>query len=160
MKNLMIGCAVATLVALSARSEARPPEVFPVVKQRAVVPLAHEQLGLASWYGEELQGCNTASGEAYDPRGLTAASPDLPLGCKVLVTNLTNKKSLVVRINDRGPVTRGRFLDLSKAAALRLGFVGAGTALVKMRTIHYPKGYIVTGHHRLTRLSACLAGVK
>ncbi len=160
MKNLMIGCAVAALVALSARSEASPPKASPISKPRAVVPLAHEQLGLASWYGDELQGCNTASGEAYDPNGLTAANPDLPLGCKVVVTNVANNKSLVVRINDRGPVTRGRFLDLSKAAALQLGFADAGTALVKIRTIYYPKGYIVGGKHRLSRLSACLMGVK
>lgn len=160
MKNVVIGCAVAAFVALSAKSEARPPMVFARTKATAVVPLAREQLGVASWYGEKFQGCETASGEAFDMNALTAANPDLPLGCKVLVTNLRNNKSLVVRINDRGPVTHGRLLDLSKAAAQRLGFIGSGTTLVKFRAIHFPREYVMAGQLHTTRLSACLRGAK
>jgi rare lipoprotein A len=79
--------------------------------------------GGASWYALTSR---TASGERMNPAGLTAAHKTLPLGTKVKVTNQRNGKSLVVRINDRGPFIKGRVLDLSKGAAQRLGFVGAG----------------------------------
>src|SRR3989441_10230861 len=83
------------------------------------------QVGLASWY--DLQGRPTASGERFDQRELTAAHRSLPLGTRVLVTNLANGRSVRVRINDRGPFARGRVIDVSRAAARRLGMVGAGT---------------------------------
>ncbi|MDR0252861.1 MAG: septal ring lytic transglycosylase RlpA family protein [Brucellaceae bacterium] len=79
--------------------------------------------GRASWYALTSK---TASGERMNPAGMTAAHRSLPLGSKVRVTNQTNGKSLVVRINDRGPFIKGRVLDLSKGAAQKLGFVGAG----------------------------------
>ncbi|APX69852.1 MULTISPECIES: septal ring lytic transglycosylase RlpA family protein [unclassified Brucella] len=82
-----------------------------------------EQCGGASWYALTSR---TASGERMNPAGLTAAHRTLPLGSKVKVTNQKNGKSLVVRINDRGPFIKGRVLDLSKGAASRLGFIGAG----------------------------------
>ncbi|MFC4626460.1 septal ring lytic transglycosylase RlpA family protein [Daeguia caeni] len=81
------------------------------------------QCGSASWYALNSR---TASGERMNPHGLTAAHRTLPLGSKIKVTNQKNGKSLVVRINDRGPFIKGRVLDLSKGAASRLGFVGAG----------------------------------
>lgn len=83
--------------------------------------------GRASWYALTSK---TASGERMNPAGMTAAHRTLPLGSKVRVTNQTNGKSLVVRINDRGPFIKGRVLDLSKGAAKQLGFVGAGHAKV------------------------------
>ncbi len=79
--------------------------------------------GRASWYALTSK---TASGERMNPAGMTAAHRTLPLGSKVRVTNQSNGKSLIVRINDRGPFIKGRVLDLSKGAAQKLGFVGAG----------------------------------
>lgn len=81
------------------------------------------QCGKASWYALHSK---TASGEMMNPSGMTAAHKTLPLGSKVRVTNKTNGKSIVVRINDRGPFIRGRVLDLSKGAARQLGFIQSG----------------------------------
>ena len=86
------------------------------------------QVGTASWYGAELRGGRTASGERFDEHAFTAASPSLPIGTRVRVTNLANGRSAVVRINDRGPFARGRVLDVSHAAARALGMLGTGTA--------------------------------
>ena len=82
------------------------------------------QIGRASWYGEELQGQQTASGEDFDMNQLTCAHRSLPLGATVLVTNLRNHRSVLVRVNDRGPVPESRIIDLSYAAAKILGFHG------------------------------------
>lgn len=90
---------------------------------------AAAQCGRASWYALTSK---TASGERMNPSAMTAAHRSLPFGTKVLVTNSRNGKSVVVRINDRGPFIRGRIIDLSKAAANRLGFVGAGHTSVCM----------------------------
>lgn len=83
-------------------------------------PQNFSQTGLAAWYGEEANGNTTASGERFDPNGLTAAHPTLPIPSYVRVTNLANGRQLVVRVNDRGPYTQGRIIDLSKTAANRL----------------------------------------
>lgn len=88
--------------------------------------------GVASYYGYELAGRPTASGEIFDPEGLTAAHPSLPIGTVVKVTNVRNGKSVVVRINDRGPFTAGRIIDLSRGAAGIIGMIRAGTASVKL----------------------------
>ncbi len=87
---------------------------------------------MSSYYGKEFHGRKTASGEIYDMHALTAAHRSLPFGTMVKVTNLDNGKSVVVRINDRGPWARGRILDLSYAAAQRLGMIGPGTARVRV----------------------------
>lgn len=84
---------------------------------------AASNCGRASWYALTSK---TASGERMNPAGMTAAHRTLPLGSKIKVTNQSNGKSLIVRINDRGPFIKGRVLDLSKGAAQQLGFVGAG----------------------------------
>lgn len=86
--------------------------------------IANAQCGSASWYS--LPGNRTASGERMDPAAMTAAHRSLPFGSKVKVTNQRNGRAVVVRINDRGPFIKGRIIDLSKAAARELGFVGAG----------------------------------
>ncbi|PWC18197.1 endolytic peptidoglycan transglycosylase RlpA [Brenneria corticis] len=83
-------------------------------------PQNFSETGLATWYGEEASGNQTAIGEVFDPNGLTAAHPTLPLPSYVRVTNLSNGRRLVVRVNDRGPYTPGRIIDLSKAAGDRL----------------------------------------
>jgi peptidoglycan lytic transglycosylase len=144
MKKLVIGCAVVVLVALSPRTEASPTPSVKSVAQ--IVPIATEEvvseLGLASWYGEECQGNPTASGEVFDMNGLTAAHRSLPLGTKIKVTNLRNNRSLVVKVNDRGPFIQSRFLDLSMAAAKKLGFFGAGVAKVRAEVVSYPKNYM------------------
>lgn len=83
-------------------------------------PQNFSQVGLAAWYGEEANGNSTATGEIFDPNALTAAHPTLPIPSYVRVTNISNGRQIVVRINDRGPYTPGRVIDLSKAAADRL----------------------------------------
>ena len=90
------------------------------------------QCGKAAWY--ELGGM-TASGEAADPTGLTAAHRTLPFGTRVKVENLANGRSVVVRVNDRGPFGGGRVIDLSRAAAEKLGYVRAGIARVKVSVV-------------------------
>ena len=91
-------------------------------------PPAHT--GLASWYGARYQGRVTASGERFDMKQLTAAHRSFPFGSKVLVTCPSTGRSVVVRINDRGPSPRGRIIDLSRAAARELGILSRGVARV------------------------------
>mgnify|MGYP005836873233 FL=1 len=90
------------------------------------------QEGVASWYGPGLHGEPTASGEVFNQFDLTAAHPSLPLGTRVLVTNLQTGRAVEVRINDRGPFVNGRVIDLSYAAARTLGMIGPGTAPVRI----------------------------
>jgi rare lipoprotein A len=89
--------------------------------------------GLASYYADSYEGKTTANGEIYRQGKITAAHKTLPFGTKVEVTNLSNNKTVVVRINDRGPYIRGRIIDLTKAAAKEIDMVGAGVAKVKIR---------------------------
>lgn len=97
------------------------------------------QIGVASFYGDEFHGRPTSSGEIYDMSSLTAAHPTLPLGTLVKVTNLANNKSVIVRINDRGPFKKNRIIDVSYEAAKQLGFLNEGTALVKIEVVKYPQ---------------------
>ncbi|MCP4686708.1 MAG: septal ring lytic transglycosylase RlpA family protein [Desulfobacterales bacterium] len=98
------------------------------------------QRGLASWYGKKFHGRKTANGETYDMYEVSAAHKTLPLGTVVRVHNLDNDGSLDVRINDRGPFVRGRIIDLSYAAAKKLGVVGPGTARVEITALGYTSG--------------------
>ena len=91
--------------------------------------------GVASFYGAELAGNRTASGERFNPNAMTAAHRTLPLGTKVRVTNKANGKSIVVRINDRGPFSKGRIIDLSRGAAEKISMVRSGTARVTIERI-------------------------
>lgn len=91
--------------------------------------------GIASWYGTKFHGRRTSSGEPYDVYAMTAAHKTLPIPCYARVTNLRNGRSVVVRINDRGPFVEGRIIDLSYAAAKKLGIISSGTGLVEVRTI-------------------------
>ena len=90
------------------------------------------QVGLASYYSSSHQGLRTASGEAFDTHELTAAHRTLPFGTRVRVTNLENGRAVVVRINDRGPWKKKRVIDVSYAAARKLGMIGSGTARVRL----------------------------
>jgi rare lipoprotein A len=96
---------------------------------------AYEAVGVASWYGGKFHGRTTASGEPYDMHAMTAAHPSLPFGTKVRVTNLENGRSVVLRINDRGPFAKRRIIDVSRHAAKHLGFLGAGLARVRVQVI-------------------------
>jgi rare lipoprotein A len=91
--------------------------------------------GLAAYYSDKLNGHKTASGQVLDQNALTAAHPSLPFGTKVKVTNTKNGRSVVVRINDRGPTQAGRVIDLTRAAAKQLGMAKAGTIPVKLEVV-------------------------
>lgn len=95
----------------------------------------YRETGSASWYGREMQGKPTASGESFNMHAMTAAHRMLPLGTVVRVTNLENFKSIKVKINDRGPFVRSRVIELSQAAARELGFVAQGTATVRIESL-------------------------
>lgn len=117
-----------------------------VVNGRRYVPLSlreasnYKEKGIASWYGFETRkqtgGHMTANGEAFDPDGLNAAHKYLPLPSYVKVTNLENGKSIILRVNDRGPFVDNRIIDLSAGAAKRLGYYKKGTARVKVESIN------------------------
>jgi rare lipoprotein A len=116
-----------------------------VVNGRRYVPMSVEQArdyqetGRASWYGDETYrqegGHMTANGEAFNPNGLTAAHKYLPLPTFVKVTNLENRRSIILRVNDRGPFVDGRIIDLSAGAARKLGFYEQGTAKVRVEAL-------------------------
>jgi len=95
-------------------------------------PGSYREKGMASYYGREAHGEPTASGEKFNMNALTAAHKTLPFDTKVRVTNLANNKSVVVRINDRGPFVAGRIIDLSYAAAKRIGMLAAGVTEVEI----------------------------
>lgn len=98
-------------------------------------PEGNVQTGIASWYGGEFHGRLTSSREVYDMNDLTAAHNTLPLGTHVAVTNLETGRSVVVRINDRGPFAKNRIIDLSYAAARAIGLIGPGTARVRVEVL-------------------------
>jgi peptidoglycan lytic transglycosylase len=91
--------------------------------------------GMASYYGHELAGNRTASGERFNPQALTAAHRSLPMGTRIRVTNQANGRSVVVRVNDRGPFARGRIIDVSLAAAREIAMVRTGTARVSLEIV-------------------------
>jgi rare lipoprotein A len=95
----------------------------------------YREKGLASWYGSKFHGQRTSSGEPYDMFAMTAAHKTLPLPCYARVTNLKNGRSIVIKINDRGPFHADRLIDLSYTAAWKLGIIGEGTGLVEVKTI-------------------------
>lgn len=92
-----------------------------------------QQIGSASWYGPGFHGKKTANGERYNMHAMTAAHKTLPLGTKVQVTNLSNGRKIIVRINDRGPFHGGRIIDLSKKAAQKLGIIKSGYGKVHLK---------------------------
>ena len=105
----------------------------------ARVQVGHTQNGIASYYHDSLQGNKTANGEIYRKGVRSAAHKTLPLGTKVRVTKLSNGKSIVVRINDRGPFVKGRIIDLSRRAARDLGIIESGITKVKVEVLSVPK---------------------
>lgn len=97
----------------------------------------YAETGVASWYGPDFHGRKTSNGETYNMNAMTAAHKTLPMNVYVRVTNQSNGKQSVVRINDRGPFVKGRIIDLSYAAAHEVGMVGPGTAPVRIETLGY-----------------------
>ncbi len=118
--GLMVFCAVLSGCSANRKPQTRPSGARPLEK------------GTASWYGVQFHGRRTASGERYDMNELTAAHPSLPFGTLLEVRNLRNGKSVVVRVNDRGPFKKSRILDLSLGAAREIGLVLSGTAPVEL----------------------------
>jgi rare lipoprotein A len=129
-------------VPASTTANAKPPAIPDMGKSADAAKATAEkkrhwyQIGRASWYGEDFQGQQTASGEDFDMNKLTCAHRSLPLGSLIRVTNLRNHKSVVVRVNDRGPMPENRVVDLSYAAARFLGFSSRGTAPVRLDLVN------------------------
>lgn len=127
---LVVNCSNSPRYTTGSRNRSKPvKKVNSVAKSKKILK------GISSYYGEDFHGKLTANGEVFDMYGLTAAHKTLPLNTIVRVTNLENKKSLILRINDRGPYVKGRMLDCSYGAALKLGFIGNGTTKVKVEVI-------------------------
>ncbi|HUF76398.1 MAG TPA: septal ring lytic transglycosylase RlpA family protein, partial [Longimicrobiales bacterium] len=129
---------------------AAPPREYEVLGQRyTLLPSAEDyiEVGVASWYGGEFAGRPTSNGERYNPEGLTAAHRTLPMSTWVEVRNLQNGRSVVLRVNDRGPFsdTHERIIDVSQVAARILGLLGPGTAPVEVRAVPGPSG-VSFGH--------------
>jgi rare lipoprotein A len=130
----LLRCLLVASLLTSCTRQPSPPSV-----PAPPAPGRHIQYGLASWYGREWYGQRTASGEIYDSGQLTAAHRTAPLGTHALVTNLENGRTVRVRINDRGPASVGRVLDLSHAAARQLGMVRDGVVRVKIEFLTPPR---------------------
>ncbi len=127
---LVVNCSNSPRYTTGSRNRSKPvKKVNSTAKSKKILK------GISSYYGEDFHGKLTANGEVYDMYGLTAAHKTLPLNTIVRVTNIENEKSLILRINDRGPYVKGRMLDCSYGAALKLGFIGNGTTKVKVEVI-------------------------
>ncbi len=129
----LLALPVTSLVAHAQTGETpRPP---PATAGEARERVREASRGMASWYGMAFSGKRTASGEPFDPAGMTAAHRTLPFGTVVEVRSLVNGRTVRVRINDRGPLLPNRVIDLSEAAARELGLRGRGTKLVELRVV-------------------------
>ena len=140
------GCAETQLIAHTAKRVVKAheaPKAAPTYKIGSpyqieatwyypAVDYRYDETGIASWYGRKFDGGRTANGEIFDMNGLSAAHRTLPLPSVVRVTNLENGRSMVLRVNDRGPFSRGRIIDVSRRAAQLLGFHRNGTARVRV----------------------------
>ncbi len=122
-----------------------PAATLVAVARNAATPSITEEHGIASWYGPGFAGRLTANGEVFDPSQLTAAHKELPFNTLVTVHNLENGRSVVVRINDRGPFKPGRIIDLSRAGAEAVGMIGSGTAQVRLEVMTLPEGMVRIG---------------
>ena len=137
-QSMLAALLVSTLGAAPGQHDLGPR--LPARKLVEPEPVKPYQVGKASWYGELFHGKITANGEVFDMHQLTAAHPVLPLGSYVRVTNMSNGRSIVVRINDRGPVTPGRIIDLSYRSAEILQFSRKGIQKVRLDLVSEPEG--------------------
>lgn len=129
------------ILAPAARTEPSPgPSAAASATVVAAVAADWQQHGEASWYGPKFAGRRTASGEIFDPSQLTAAHRTLPFGTRLRVTDVATGRSVVVRVNDRGPFAHGRIIDLSRAAAERIGLVASGVTQVRITLAGGPEG--------------------
>jgi rare lipoprotein A len=142
MAALVGSTAIAQTPPSTPKADAPPPAATPAAPAPAApaapAPAAgtgDAMEGLAAYYSNRLNGRKTASGQIFDQNALTGAHPTLPFGTKVKVTNTKNDRSVVVRINDRGPTQAGRVIDLSRAAAGKLGMLRAGLVPVKLEIV-------------------------
>ena len=131
MKKVLL----ALLPALLGWTSAHAQSADSIRKANARKPVATVETGVASYYHSKFQGRPTASGEKYDEKKMTAAHNRLPFGTYVLVTNLRNKRSVIVRINDRLHHRNTRLIDLSRAAAAKLGYIARGLTRVKVEVL-------------------------
>jgi rare lipoprotein A len=118
-----------------AERNSRPYSVFGVNYRPLKSAKGYRERGVASWYGKKFHGQRTANGETYDMYAMSAAHKTLPLPSYLRVRNLNNGKSVVVRVNDRGPFLENRIVDLSYAAAVKLGIIGTGTGIVEIEAL-------------------------
>jgi rare lipoprotein A len=147
-RSLPLAAALCCLLVLAACSSTppRPPQPGPIGTYKLGNPYqidgrwyypsfdpAYDEIGIASWYGDQFHGLPTANGEVFDKNELTAAHPTMPLPSLVRVTNLANNRTLYLRVNDRGPFVGDRLIDLSQAAARELDFELAGTTRVRVQ---------------------------
>lgn len=156
------GAVMAIVVGIAGAQAVSPGDHLSTPPNNDTAPAAHTanpharhhwyQFGIASWYGAFFQGKPTASGQPYNENAMTCAHRTLPLGSLLRVTNLRNHRSVLVRVNDRGPLPDDRVIDLSKAAADSLGFEQRGIARVRIELIAPPSEMA-----QLTRPEAPLA---
>jgi rare lipoprotein A len=133
--NTVDSASVPSLAEIVAELPEQTAPIFAPAPQAAEQRFEEIGRGVASFYGHELAGNRTASGERFDPNGLTAAHRSLPLGTKLRVTNLSNGEDVIVRVNDRGPFAKSRLIDLSLGAARDIGMVRTGTARVTVEIL-------------------------
>ena len=127
-------------------TEQAPPSPAPVEPAPETHgPVLHSEIGIASWYGAPYHNAHAANGQVYDENAMTAAHRTLPMGTVVRVTNLSTRQSVVVTIADRGPFVPGRILDLSRAAARKIGVWRTGTARVRIDVLRYPPAATQSG---------------
>lgn len=141
------------------RSASGNPRFYDVYGQRYYVMNSAEgyrERGVASWYGKKFHGRLTSSGEVYDMHAVSAAHKTLPLPSWVRVTNLSNGRSVVLRVNDRGPFVDNRLIDLSYAAARELDLIASGTGLVEVETIDFSRSHGVQAGADATATPATL----
>ncbi|MEI6127183.1 MAG: septal ring lytic transglycosylase RlpA family protein [Pseudomonadota bacterium] len=126
----------------------RPYEINGVRYYPIPSALGYTEEGIASWYGDDFHGKPTSSGEPYNMHGMTAAHKTLPLGTHVKVVHRENGKSIIVRVNDRGPFVSGRIIDLTYSAAKQLGMVDPGTIPVRVEAVQVATEHSVDGRTR------------
>lgn len=134
---LLISCSHSQNLRKNLHSETKVRDNYR--KDRREVTSSLKYIGFASYYADEFHGRQTANGETFDMNAMTAAHKTLPFGTICRVTNLENGKSVLVRINDRGPFVKERIIDLSKGAAGKIGAINSGVIKVKIEVISIPK---------------------
>jgi rare lipoprotein A len=154
MPNVPQGRSVAFLICLVGLSACAAPQKSHFYSPyEGKLDRAYKLVGIASWYGHPFHGRRTASGERYDMNKLTCAHKTLPFGAMLKVTNLSNQKSVIVKVNDRGPFIRGREIDLSREAAKQLAFKGAGITRVEIEWIDDPANHPNMAEEKQTELA-------